>query len=444
MSIETMTKLGSITVGAGNSATFFSFSNIPQGYTDLVIKLSGRTAAGGTADAVGLYFNTLQSNRVRITLAGNGTTASSDTSTYRDVGPFNASTSTSNTFNNSSIYIANYSSNLFKSFSAETIRENNSSDAAIALISGLWSDTSPITSITIDSASGGAAFAQHSTFTLYGIKNAAKTVGNSIKAIGGNISFDGTYVYHSFNTSGTFTPTSNLTTEILVVAGGGGGGGGNGGGGGGGAGGYRTLSSYSLNANSLYSITIGAGGNGGASRAYGTKGSDTIAFGITSSGGGQGGYYDGFAGTSGGSGGGGGSKGSGTTSGGAGNAGSYSPVEGYAGGSGTESSGYAGGGGGGAAAVGGNATTTTSGVGGAGNNWLSIGNYYAGGGGGGSNSTGTPSSGGIGGGGNGSNQVTAAGGTPGRANTGGGGGGGGDNGAGNAGGSGVVIIRYKG
>ena len=38
------------------------------------------------------------------------------------------------------------------------------------LYAGLWSDTSAISSITIDDFSGGG-YAQYSTFYLYGIKN---------------------------------------------------------------------------------------------------------------------------------------------------------------------------------------------------------------------------------------------------------------------------------
>ena len=41
MSIETMTKLATVTVGSGGSSTI-TFSNIPQNYTDLVVKASLR------------------------------------------------------------------------------------------------------------------------------------------------------------------------------------------------------------------------------------------------------------------------------------------------------------------------------------------------------------------------------------------------------------------
>ena len=90
---------------------------------------------------------------------------------------------------------------------------------AQALIAGLTSITAPVTSITLAALAGNLA--TYSTATLYGVRNAAKTAGNSIKATGGNISFDGTYVYHVFPSTGTFTPTKILTADYLVVAGGG-------------------------------------------------------------------------------------------------------------------------------------------------------------------------------------------------------------------------------
>jgi len=44
-------------------------------------------------------------------------------------------------------------------------------------------------------------------------------------ATGGTITYYNNYIVHTFTSSGTFTPTSNLTADYLVVAGGGGGGG---------------------------------------------------------------------------------------------------------------------------------------------------------------------------------------------------------------------------
>jgi hypothetical protein len=242
-----------------------------------------------------------------------------------------------------------------------------------------------------------------------------------------------------------------LTLEYLVIAGGGGGGGNRAGGGG--AGGYRSsvvgeTSGYGGFAEAAlvfgtavgqidfatnYTVTVGAGGAGGANTIRGTNGENSV-FVITSTGGGGGGAYDGTnSGLDGGSGGG--------TS----RADAVNFVIGY----GTNGQGSpggtprsnAGGGGGGASDHGQPAAGTDSGgAGGAGTSSSITGSAVtrAGGGGGGSVTLG---SGGTGGGGNGGSSSVAA--TAATVNTGGGGGGGGTGTlTGANGGSGIVILKY--
>jgi len=255
-----------------------------------------------------------------------------------------------------------------------------------------------------------------------------------------------------------------FSVDYLIVAGGGGGGGGNlpnggNGGGGGGAGGLRSTvdssgggasaeTSLNIAPSTDYIVTVGPGGSGGAYGSSGTNGTDSVFSTITSVGGGYGGSN--ADGASGGSGGGGGGDILGTTF--VGGTATSSPVQGYDGGDGDNTTSspynYWGGGGGGASQAGND-----------GNNYSTIPNggdglavsitgsslTYAGGGGGGnwsdSNNT-TQSSGGAGGGGNGSVRTTNSSGFNGTDNLGGGGGGGGAGGSGGNGGSGVVILRY--
>ena len=278
---------------------------------------------------------------------------------------------------------------------------------------------------------------------------------------------DNSYRVHSFLSTGTttFTLFKDQVVDILIVAGGGGGAGYSGGGGG--AGGFRALSSQSLNAGN-YTITVGAGGtgsthnnsaqtatggsNGGNSSVVQTSG--TGSYSQSATGGGVGGSFvpSGNTGQAPGNGGSGGGAGpywgsTGTVSGGTGNAGGYSPVEGYNGGSGQHTSGVsvAGGGGGGAGGAGGNGSGTTGGQGGVGltNYWrdgntsgTTLGTHKFGGGGIGDDNGNPPSNLGWGGGNGGGGDGTA--------NTGGGGGGGNYVGGttGGTGGSGIIIIRY--
>lgn len=451
-----MTLIETKTVGSGGAANI-EFTSIPQTYTDLYLVCSLRMTEAGTDNWAMLTFNNIggTSNNA-IFIRGNGSTAVSASGLNADFmrGVIaNGATSTASTFASGSVYIPNYTSTTTnKSASIESAMENNATYGYLPLTAALVTNTAAVTSIKLVPFSG--TWVQHSSASLYGISNVTSTT----KATGGIVSSDGTYNYHMFPYSGTFTPTQNITADVLVIAGGGGGGHG-----GGGAGGLRGLTSQSLTNGTAYTCTIGAGGNGSTSitaPANGTSGGNSSFAGsglttITASGGGAGAGVstNGIAGGSGG--GAGGASGSGSNlTGGAGNSGSYSPVEGYAGGNTSTSynSNQPSGGGGGAGAVGTNATASTvSGNGGAGVNTYSswatatqtgVNNgYYAGGGGGGHGASGTAGVGGLGGGGNGVNGSLAP--IAGLTNTGSGGGGGNfTNDKGGNGGSGLVIIRY--
>ena len=417
-------------------AASVTFANIPQtGYTDLVVKASAQANNSASSSyAFKITYNGNTANYSDKYIRGSGASVSSSSgsslsSTYLGEIP---STFVTNTFGNVEIYIPNYTGSNNKSFSSDGVTEANSSTAWATLNAGLWSNTSAITSITLSST---VNLAPNSTFYLYGVAKLGTTPAIAPKATGGDIVMtDGTYWYHQFNASGTFTPAVALTTDYLVVAGGGGGcslaSQGNGGGG---AGGYRAASGFSVAANTSLTVTIGAGGSGSGNNAdNATNGSNSIFSSITSDGGGAGRVA---IGNNGGSGGGGGSSGSTNNAGGTATSG-----QGNNGGAGfysATSTQRAGGGGGGASAVGGAGTTNNGGNGGNGSASSITGTSvtYAGGGGGGS-PAGGGGTGGTGGGG------TAYGSSKnGTANTGGGGGADPYNAAG-AGGSGVVIVRY--
>jgi hypothetical protein len=430
---NTFKKIQTVTVGSGGSATI-EFSSIPQTYTDLKIVVSARSTNADIDDHLFVKPNNSASNMTQIWLRGSGSAASSSTS-VRFAIP--GATSTASVFGNTELYIPNYTSANFKSFSGETVQETNATEAYQYLCAFLWSDTAAITSLVLDLSNGN--FAQYSTATLYGVANVPAS--SSAYATGGNqIYTDGSYWYHIFRSDGTFTPTRSLTADYLVIAGGGAGG--NGKGGGGGAGGLRCTvgatggggsleSALSLTA-TAYTVTVGAGGaGGGANTNKGVSGSNSVFSSITSTGGGGGGSNSNTTGANGGSGGGGsnaGLKGTGTAN------------QGY---DGANSGGVnvgSGGGGAGSAGVdfvinggpGGNGVTTSI---------SGTSTVYAGGGGGGVVTTQTIGSG-TNGGGNGGNSASPTGGS-GTTNTGSGGGGGGStNGNGGSGGSGIVIVRY--
>jgi hypothetical protein len=465
MPSNTYTLIEKITVGAAGASSI-TFTSIPQTYTDLKVVISVRDATNNNG-VVKITFNGSATGYTARELVGSGAAASSDTNYtgsgtyYGTEGSSAPSNATASTFSNCEFYIPNYTSSNNKSISADSLYENNGTTAYQSLSAGLWSNSAAITSITVTQFSGNN-FAQYSTFYLYGIakEGVSPSPSSAPYATGGDsIVFDGTYWYHAFTSSGTFTPRKNINCDVLVVAGGGGASNGNGeGSGGGGAGGvcYQTGRS-AVNA-TAYTVTVGGGGTGTVYSSNPTKGSNSVFDTITANGGGasKSEAFTVSTDRNGGSGGGGGGNGGGSVAGTATQSNSGGAT-GYGnnGGSGYASNPYTGGGGGGAGAVGANASSTAAGNGGAGLNtwstWLSatslgVSGYIAGGGAGGNlNGSGAAATGGSGGGGNGgkstggtvNNQPTA-----GTTNTGGGAGGGQGSSEFKNGGSGLVIVRY--
>jgi hypothetical protein len=168
---HTYSKIATYTVGSGGVTTV-SFLNIPQNYTDLLIKASVRNTRSGAAEAELRWTvngsEVSYSNRL---LQGNGTSVSTGTTgtTYFYSGEIDAATATANTFGSAEIYIPNYSGSNYKSVSSDTVSENNATSAYATMTAGLRSNTAPITSISFYYTASGI-WAQHSTFHLYGIK----------------------------------------------------------------------------------------------------------------------------------------------------------------------------------------------------------------------------------------------------------------------------------
>lgn len=440
-----MRAIQTVTVGAGGAASI-DFTSIPQTYTDLVIVYSLRTAQAGTyVDGLGVRFNGDSGNNYPFTqlfgTGSSGTGTSGGTVSFIYGRPINGSTSTANTFGNGQIYIPNYTSSNSKSVSVDSVTEGNTTGSDQGFVAHRWTGTAAITSISMFDFNG-SNLVQYSSATLYGISNAAVAA----NATGGAIYIAGNDIYHIFTSSGTFTPSTNLTNaDFLVVAGGGGAFDYGSGAGGGGAGGLRTSygstsgggssaeSKVSFTSGTSYTVTVGAGGavqthnSGGTPASAGNGSSSSIAGSgfttITSTGGGGGADYSNAGGTT----------GNGATGGSGGGAGSSGSIN-YTGGAGTANQGYNGGNNIPDGSSGGNAGGG-GGAGGAGQNPTS--------------STGT-NDGGAGGAGlavsiTGTSVTYATGGKGGRnggavvngpANSGNGGA------RGSAGGSGVVIIRY--
>ena len=171
---NTYTLISSVAVGSGGAANI-TFSSIPSTYTNLLIKLSSRSAAAVNLGYINIRFNSDTGNNYAYKAVG-GTGSSlfnnDATSTSSIFTITSGANTTANTFGNAEIYIANYAGSNYKSVSIDGVSENNASEGYSQLVAGLWSSASAITSIQLSDIFNAANLLQYSTAYLYGISNA--------------------------------------------------------------------------------------------------------------------------------------------------------------------------------------------------------------------------------------------------------------------------------
>jgi hypothetical protein len=163
---NTYVALATVTVGSGGASSI-DFTSIPQTYTDLIVKLSGRTLQTQVYGVVYMKFNGSTANQTAIRLYGGDGSAGSDNTVTAAL--LSGNNATASTFGTADIYIPNYTSSNFKSVSSDSVGETNgTSGIYVQLSANLWSSTSAITSLSFY---GSNDFVQYTTATLYGIKN---------------------------------------------------------------------------------------------------------------------------------------------------------------------------------------------------------------------------------------------------------------------------------
>ena len=161
-----------------SSAASVTFSSIPATYTDLVLKMSGRSSYSGAAvyDGFNLYFNGDSSSLYSDTTL-NGTGSANSSYTDHNQPYFNlyfqatGNSNTANTFGSSEVYIPNYTSTTSKPVSAFGVGENNTTNAYMSAIANLYRNTTAISSINIGASNNGGTWLTGSSFYLYGISN---------------------------------------------------------------------------------------------------------------------------------------------------------------------------------------------------------------------------------------------------------------------------------
>lgn len=167
-------ELISTAYGTGSSSVI-TFSGIVGTYKHLQIRAVSREANGVRSDNPGFRIQlngSTASNYARHNLQGNGSTVSSSATTSSGwmLNGFSTGFNTdSNSYGVSIIDILDYAS----STKNTTIRTfggaGNSSNAIVALQSGLWNVTDAVTSITLTDNEG-LNYTSASRFSLYGIK----------------------------------------------------------------------------------------------------------------------------------------------------------------------------------------------------------------------------------------------------------------------------------
>jgi hypothetical protein len=165
---NTYVKIATVSVGVLGASTM-DFSSIPSTYTDLALKVSARGSLG-SFPSLRLTVNGATTNYTSRRLYGDGSAAASDSASgvaYMVQQPIPGLSETASTFGSTEFYLPNYAGSTNKPVSVDSVAENNATATFIMLNTGLWSQTTAISSLSVFLSSGN--FVQYSSATLYGI-----------------------------------------------------------------------------------------------------------------------------------------------------------------------------------------------------------------------------------------------------------------------------------
>ena len=170
---NTYTLISSYT--ASTSPTSFTFTSIPQTYTDLKLVMSIRGSRAAFYSNISVLVNGSSSAiyNYRWLYNSSGTPTALSYAGDTELGQFvDGANATSSTFNSIEMVFCNYTSSSYKTIAVENVVEDNSSSTFQVLEGELAQTASAITSFTITGSGNNYTFANSSTAYLYGVKNA--------------------------------------------------------------------------------------------------------------------------------------------------------------------------------------------------------------------------------------------------------------------------------
>jgi hypothetical protein len=157
------------TVGSGGASSI-TFSSIPSTYTHLQLRVLSKTVGGDYNDLQMNFNGDTGNNYAWHRMYGNGAVGVAQATTSTNYLPLldTGSTQGSNVFAVNVSDILDYTNTNKYKVTRTLEGADNNGTSYIILSSGLWQNTSAITSITL--VGQGGNFVQYSSFALYGIK----------------------------------------------------------------------------------------------------------------------------------------------------------------------------------------------------------------------------------------------------------------------------------
>jgi len=157
-------------ISLSTTTASFSFTSIPQTYTDLKVVVSHRTNGASSWSNILCRFNSTSSTYTNRYLQGNGGSIGQGTASGGMFGDLIQNAQQASTFAVSETYILDYSSTVHKKvYSGEGVASVDGATGFQQINTNSYDSTDAITSVQI-TTSNGDSFVQYSTACLYGIK----------------------------------------------------------------------------------------------------------------------------------------------------------------------------------------------------------------------------------------------------------------------------------